>query len=354
MVLHSHGCGGAEKHALHLMQGLGSRGHETIWCGPRDSWLHDAAAAAGIQTRHLPMHGFYDAWSVLRLAWLARRHGAQLIHGHLTRGAYYAGLAARLAGIPAIATAHSTNAVKHFDRCQRVIGVCRGVVDALRNHGYPSERLRVIYNGVPDPGAPGEGGAVRRAEARRRLDLAQDRFVVAMVARYIHDKGHDLLLQAVAQLHDRQPLILLFGDTSGDYYNKIAGEIDRLNLGDSIRVLGQRDDLETLLPAADILVAPSRREAMSLAIIEACAAGLPVVASRVGGIPEIVADGVTGRLVPVADADTLARAITGMMDEPGITRSMGDNARRRYLESFSLDAMVTHTESVYRELVEST
>ena len=129
-VLHSLKSGGAERHALQLMKGLRARGHEALYAGPMKGWLGQQLRAEGFGGIDLPLSGLYDLPSVVRLALYARRVGADLIHGHLTRGAWYAGLAARLAGLPNVATAHSDNAGKHFGRRDDVGGEA-GKADGL-------------------------------------------------------------------------------------------------------------------------------------------------------------------------------------------------------------------------------
>ena len=209
-VLRSLKSGGAERHALQLMKGLRARGHEALYAGPMKGWLGQQLRAEGFGGIDLPLSGLYDLPSVVRLALYARRVGADLIHGHLTRGAWYAGLAARLAGLPNVATAHSDNAGKHFGRADRIIAVSQAVADFLVREGYDAARIRMVHHGIPDLAARLPAGT--REASRRSLGLNADEPAVLMAARIVPAKGHDTALRALARLTDQPWTLLVAGD----------------------------------------------------------------------------------------------------------------------------------------------
>ena len=150
LVLHSHIVGGIERHALSLMQGLRERGHEVAFAGPLDGWLGRAATAQDFTVLHLPMRGYYDLPSLIRLVRFARHYRAELLHGHSQRGSHYAGWAARLCGLPSLATAHSPKSWKYFGVANRIIAVSVSVRDMLVRRNRALARIEVVYNGVPD------------------------------------------------------------------------------------------------------------------------------------------------------------------------------------------------------------
>jgi glycosyltransferase involved in cell wall biosynthesis len=349
MVLHSHDSGGAERHALQLMEGLRERGHEPVFAGPMDGWLGDQVKAAGLRHQHIPLHGLIDLPSVWKLASLARREKADLIHGHLTRGAYYAGLGGKLAGVANVATAHSTNAGKHFGRADRIIAVADAVQTFLRGRGYAAERIQVVHNGIPDIAAQPHAS---RAAVRRELGLG-DEPCLLMAARFIHAKGHDTLLQAMATLQARPWTLALAGDKSSELGVRMEALATELGLAGRVRFLGLREDVPALLGAADLFVAPSRREALSLALLEASAFSLPIVASWVGGTGEVVKEGDNGFLVPPDDPPTLAAAIDTLLADPALRHDCGARARTRFEDGFTLDAMLGKTLAVYRQALEA-
>lgn len=347
-VLHSHHAGGAERHLLQLMQGLSAYGVDCIFAGPLDGWLGEQFIAAGFRCEHVAYHGRYDFVSLVRLVRLIRREKADLVHGHLTRGAFYAGWAARLAVVPNVATAHSTNAGKHFGRADRIIAVSDAVSRFLAVCGYPRARLRTVHHGVPDYAAQPRAS---RDTLRASLQL-DDAPVLAMVARFVPAKGHDIALRALAALKDRRWTLVLAGAVDPPWAEDMRRLATQLGIESRVRFLGHRDDVANIYTCADILLAPSRREALSLTLLEAAAFAIPIVATDVGGIGEAVADGKTGLLVPSENPVELARAIGTMLDDVDLRLSMGKVARQRYEKQFSVETMAQATLAVYREIVE--
>lgn len=337
-VLHSHGYGGAERHALSLMQGLQDRGHVVAFAGPRDSWLAERCEVHGIEVHHLPMAGMYDLFSFVSLRRFVHRWRADIVHGHLLRGARYAGVSAGNA--VAVCTAHATTARKHMGRCRQIIAVSGAVRNTLRSAGYPDERISVIHNGVPD--VPGGD----RDYLREELGIAPGALAVFNAGRFIRDKGQDLLVTAVNQLTN--VTLYLAGEPAtpfGKDVMALAADNPRIHF------LGYRDDIQRLLPAFDCYVSASRRESFGLSLVEAFAAGIPVVATRVGGVPEVVDDGGTGVLVAQEDPRALAHALEHIVANSYLLKSLGMRARAKYLECFSLDGMVDGIEALYRQLL---
>ena len=345
-VLHSHSYGGAEMHLAELARGLAGRGHALAYAGPGGTWLAGRLGAAGVDCRSLPMHGFVDPWSMGRLAWVARRWGADLIHGHLTRGAYYAGIGGRLAGLPVVATAHSTNAGKHFGGATRIIAVSWAVADFLDRSGYDRARVSLVYHGVADPLA-----VPQRPLLREALALPEGAVLAGIVARLVPAKGQDLAVEALTQCPPAVHLVLI-GDAGTPFGRQVRARAAQLGIASRVHFLGFRDDAPQWMRGLDLVLAPSRREALSLTLAEAAAAGLPVVAARVGGIPEIAADWETGLLIPPDDPWLLAAALRRMAGDPGLRARLGASARARYLRDFSLDTMIEGTEAVYRSVLD--
>lgn len=351
MVLHSHDCGGAERHALQLMEGLRARGHEPVFAGPMDGWLGDQVKAARLRWHHIPLHGFADLPSVWRLARLARRESADLIHGHLTRGAWYAGWSAKLAGVPSVATAHSDNARRHFGRARRIVAVSQAVADFLARQGYDTARIRMVHHGIQDIAARLPADA--RETTRQSLGLPAGEPCLLMAARIVPAKGHDTALKALAKLAHRPWTLLVAGDHRVDLGPQMQALASGLGLAERVHFLGQREDVPALLAAADVLLAPSRREALSLTLLEASACARPIVASRVGGIGEVVEHGASGLLVPPDDPAALAGAIDTLLGDAALAARLGARARQRFEADFTEDAMFDRTIDVYREACKS-
>lgn len=340
-VLHSHGYGGAERHCLALMKGLRELGHELLYAGPADSWLTEECRQAGLPTEHLRMAGLFDLPSALKLRRLARAWGADVVHGHLVRGAWYAGWAARgLPGVAALCTAHATTAAKHMRRCDHIVAVSEAVRANLLQHGHPPARVSVIHNGMPD-------GPTRPApQMRAALGIGADEFAVFSAGRFIRDKGQDLMVQAVRAC---APSVRLY--LAGDPDTPFGAEVRRLAAGDArIRFLGYRGDVQAILPAFDAYLSASRREAFGLSLAEACAARLPIVATAVGGVPEIVEHGRTGLLVDSEDVAGLAAALERLLIDRPLADALAERARARFLERFTVDRMVRDTAALCERL----
>lgn len=344
-VIHSHQAGGAERHLVQLMHGLAERGVECIYAGPCDSWLGEQLGKAGFRCVPIAFHGLYDVVSLLRLVKLIRREKIDLVHSHLSRAAFYAGWAAKLASIPNVATAHLMDAGLRFGRTTRIIAVSNAVSRYLATCGYPAEIVRTVHNGVPDYTALAE---VPTKQLRAELKI-DDAPVVTMVARIEHVKGHDIALHAFARLRDRPWTLVLAGSLDTPWAKKMQALAIDLGIAERVRFIGHRDDVPSIYRCTDIVIAPSRREALSLTLLEASSFALPIVASNVDGIIEAVGDGETGILVPTENPESLAQAIVTLLDDPSLRGRMGAAGRQRFEQRFSVGTMIERVLGVYKE-----
>jgi glycosyltransferase involved in cell wall biosynthesis len=229
-----------------------------------------------------------------------------------------------------------------------VVAISEEVRRRLLAAGVRAERVRVIHSGVEPPAAlPGSAG---RAAARQRFGIG-DALAIGVVAALERRKGHDVLFRALARLAEGGGLrfrCLVCGDGSERAsLERLARE---LGIARSVGFLGEQRQVADVLAALDVFVLPSRHEGLGVAILEAMAMGLPVVASAVGGIPEAVASGRTGILVPAEDPDALAAAIFALGRDPEHARRMGSAGRERVIAEFSIEAMTSRYERLYEEV----
>jgi glycosyltransferase involved in cell wall biosynthesis len=231
---------------------------------------------------------------------------------------------------------------------QAVVAISEGVCAALTASGVEPGRIHLVPSGVE--AARFAGATTRRPTARARLGLGDDAWVVAIVGALEERKGHDVLLDALATLPDPRLLLLIAGD--GSRRDALAARVAALDLGTRVRLLGRVDDVAEVLAAADVVAMPSRQEGLGVAALEAMAAGLPVIASRVGGLPEAVVDGATGLLVPAGDVGALAAALARLAADPGRARAFGAAGATRVRERFTMAGMAAATVAVYRRLVD--
>ncbi|MGC8768639.1 glycosyltransferase family 4 protein [Calditerrivibrio sp.] len=344
-VLHSHKLGGAEKHLLILIELLKNENHEVVFLGPKDSWLSDQLSIIGVEQHHIPMHGFYDIFSLAKIIKVLKRFKPELIHGHLTRGAFYAGLASKYLKIPSVATAHSTNTWKHFQYVDRIICVSNAVKNFLLHKGYDENKLRVIYNGVIEPIVAIED----RLRLRKELCVDKDEVLFGMISRIIHEKGHDIALEAFDEIGRRGKLIFV-GDFNTEFGQVVKNKINKMGLSENVLLVGQQDNVYPYLSMLDIFLSPSRREAMPLAILEALGAGLPVIGSNIGGIPEAVEHGVNGFIFPSENAKEMAKYMNKLCDDLDLRKQMGINAKKSFNDRFSADIMYKSILKLYHEL----
>lgn len=221
---------------------------------------------------------------------------------------------------------------------------------AVSSLGIPAERVTVVERGR-DPERLGRPGPDRRRLARSRLGLADDDEVVVTVGRQEYQKGHVTLLRALALLApDRPRLVLLLAGRRGH----ASDEIDRLAgahpLGERVRLLGHREDVPELLAAADVFAFPSVYEGLGGAAIEALALGLPIVASDLPALREILAPGLDAFLVPPGDTGELAGAIVRCLDDPALRRELGTRGRRVFEERFTLRRSVEGMVALYEQV----
>lgn len=346
--------GGAAQ-VLHIVAGLVERGEEPVLVAPAGSAISEEAARRKLPVRPLPFGGEADLRFVVRFRRLLRELQPELVHLHSRRGADTLGwLAARWAGIPVVLSRRVDNreprwlARIKYARYDRVIAISEEIRRVLLSEGVQPDRVVTVRSAVDADAVPSD--CPDRAAFLAEFALPPDARVAGMAAQFIERKGHDVLLDAVPAVVAAVPTarFILFG--RGPLLESVRERVARDGLGEYVKVAGFRDDLPRVLPCLDLLVHPAFKEGLGVALLEAGAAGLPVVAARAGGIPEVVVDGSTGRLVPPGDAPALAAALTEVMGDPETCRKMGLAARRFVEAERSVGVMVEGNLAVYRSV----
>jgi glycosyltransferase involved in cell wall biosynthesis len=289
-----------------------------------------------------------------------RRHiaavGPAIVHTHLGVSGFLGSLAARSLNVPAVSSIHAmTWKTDARTRAQfalfstalrfcaaRIITVSDSARTAYMARGrVVPHRVVTIHNGIDVSPERGEGRAVRR-----ELGLEPDDLVAGMVSALRPEKGHDIAIEAVELLRSQFPRLRLLIAGQGAAGEEIARLAARL--GDSVIMTGRRSDVMRLFDAVDVCVQPSREDAFPTTLLEAMAASVPVVATSVGGIPEIVVDESTGVLAPAPPrADTFANALARLLENPTLRREMGAAGRGRYEEMFTAGPWVRRTRALY-------
>lgn len=280
-----------------------------------------------------------------------------VLHTHLYHPNLYGRLSAIGLGLPGVvASVHNSYTKVKLHRrvwnfilsrvTDRVlVGSPQVWQDLRRYDGVPASRLMLLPYGIPLAELDTN---LSRSAARERLGVSG--LVIGAVGRLEEQKGHVHLLAALPQVRREIPDLLMLLVGEGRLRTELSQQVRDLGLQDTVRFLGTRRDLPEIYRALDLFVQPSLWEGLPLALLKAMGAGLPVVATRVSGSADVVADGVNGRLVAPGDSEALARAILDLVRQPEMRQRLGDAARHTVATRYSLEAMVRHLEELYLEL----
>jgi L-malate glycosyltransferase len=355
------GFSGGETQVLGLARALTAEGHcVELLCDPMGMlWVR--AELEGIACHSLPIRNSVDISAGIRLRELLRRGHYDIVHFHTARAHALAPYARGTAG--ALIVTRRMDYVPNrlfapwlFNRAvDGVAAISKGVAQALMQAGVRRERIVLIPSGVDcERFAPPDEKL--RLQARERIGAGADDIVLGMVGALTPRKGHSLLLRALALMaksrsrstNKQEPRLLCFIAGAGPSHEAITAEISKFGLGNSVRMLGSLEDPRALLWALDVFVMPSQMEGLGVAVIEAMAAGLPVVACAVGGLRDAVEHGRTGWLVSPDDEHVMADALTRLSAAPELRASMGAAGREMALTKFSMEKMAQRTLALYR------
>ncbi|MGE5576559.1 MAG: glycosyltransferase family 4 protein [Syntrophothermus sp.] len=373
--------GGMREHLFNLVGGLDPSLYRITVACPPDEGMVSRLKKLGVQVRTFALKGELSPWSdwkaTLFLRRLIQAEGIQLVHVHGFKASLVARIAAgsrRMGKRPKRNRPRVVYTVHNFifgeggkglkrrlyilletflaPRTDKIITVSRALEEDLSRLGVPSNKIVAIYNGIDTSRFSRARNPEVRTRKRSEMGLTSDHFVVGTIARLISSKGVGCLLEAASVVLDRIPgaVFVIVGDgpQRQELQNKAAG----LGIGGAVRFLGFREDVPELLGAFDLFVLPSLSEGMAITLVEAMAAGRPVVASRTGGIVEVVEDGKTGLLAPPGESGALAGAILRLHDDPGKAAEFVAAGQRRVEEKFTLEAMLRQTQEVYRSVLE--
>ncbi|MQY52560.1 glycosyltransferase [Rhodocyclus gracilis] len=355
-VLHtewSNGWGGQERRILAEMVGMNARGFRQILACRPECRLGLEAEAAGIVVHHVPFRGKFDFGSINRIVQLIRADNVSLVNTHSGIDSWVGGMAARWAGVRLIRTRHLNLPLKRTP-LNFVHYLPHSVVtcgEAMRLQliaaGFPANEVRSIPTGIDfEHFRP----TLSRRDARHHLGLSDDDFAIVMVGIIRGVKRHELAIRAFQQFRQEHPeghLILAGDGPMLDAMKELAHELGQ---GEHVLFLGHRQDVPDVLAAADCFLLTSRSEGVPQAVTQALGASIPVVATRVGGVPELVHDGETGLLVEPESTAQVSEALARIAEDRSLGQKLGINGRNHVLAHYSLDAMLDATEKLYGEL----
>jgi sugar transferase (PEP-CTERM/EpsH1 system associated) len=362
-LLHGLRVGGAEVLAARLARGLSDQYRFIFACLDEIGTLGEQLRQEGFMVEVLHRREGVDWRCPWRLARLLRRERVELVHAHQYTPFFYALTARLFYRRPVLLFNEHGRHHPDFPRPKRifinrlllrrrdrVVAVGRAVANALiRNEGIPERRVDVIYNGIDLPAFSHRGHD--RGAIRRELGAGADDLVILQVARLDYLKDHATAVAALAEVVRRRKNARLILVGEGPEEKRIADCIRHHDLGSHVRLLGLRTDISRLLSAADIFLLTSISEGIPLTVIEAMAAGLPVVSTNVGGVAEIALDGCTAFLAPAGDYVTLAEHILRLAENATLRRAMGQHGRQRARQMFSERQMHASYLQCYRDIL---
>jgi len=347
---------GGPRQVAYLIEGLAEQGVRNLLVCPPENQL--TSTLKGGDCLPLPMRGDLDWRLVGRLRRLIRLHKPDLVHVHSRRGVdWFGGWAAKLEGVPAVLSRRVDNreswpAVRwKYPLYRRVITISQAIRQVLLSQGVPAQQMICVPDAVAS--AP-VTVPLSRAAVAVALGLPENARWLAMAAQFIERKGHRYLLDAIPVVLARHPdaRFVLFGQ--GPLWEEIAAQVKARGLTEHVYLPGFRTDLPALLPHFYGLVHPATREGLGVALLEAAALGVPIVATAAGGIPEAVRDQINGLLVPPADVVALAAALNHLLDDPNLAARLGAGGRALVNREFSVSAMVEGHLAIYRQILART
>jgi glycosyltransferase involved in cell wall biosynthesis len=349
---------GGQLVALQLARALRERGDEALFVSPARGAFTDRVEEEGFRVLHADVGRLNRLRGMLALSQVLHDEQVDLLHTHTLAAANALGRgAARWARIPVVSHLHIEN---HFRpatrwllraadnitarRAAALVAVSEDTKRAYQEQGYP-KRIEVVYNGVALDGDARRG-------LRAELGIPADALLVGEVGRLCDVKGQRELIAALAQVPDaRAVLVGADLEQRGAFQDALEREADRLGVRDRVVFAGRREDAAELLAELDVVALPSWTEGLPLVVLEAMARRRPVVATPVGGTPEVVVDGETGLLVPPRDPDALAGALRRLLDDAELRRRMGDAGYARVRDRFSADSMTGRVLAIYDEVL---
>jgi len=353
--------GGVSVYACQLASLLVRKYGEKVFIGSRGGDLEAELARGGIRHIHLPLTTKCEVSpkvfvSAFKLASLVRREKIDVIHANTRVTQVLGALVSVLTRRPMVTTRHG-----YFKRrLGRVFMPCWGrrviaISDQVRDHlaydfDVPTDRIDLVYNGI-DPQQFVPHAAAEIAAQRQAWGIDAGKMVVGHIGRLSSVKGQKHMILAASILRGRRPELrwVIVGD--GKEEKQLRSLIAEKKLADIVRLCPSAGNTSLALAAMDIFVMPSLQEGLGISILEAQAQGVPVVASRVGGVPTVIEDGATGLLVSSGDPPAIAAAVERLLEDRSLAQAITARAKKRVVEAFTLDTMTQKTRAVYQSVL---
>ena len=325
-------------------------------------WLKDRCENLSLPTVVIPMRSQWDVGWIIRCCAVVRQERVELIHAHEFRANVFGAIVAKLCGIPLVGTVHGKNyypdhvkrrmAYRWVSTAATMVAVSEDLRRFLQERvGVHQDHIARIYNGVD---MPERMSTKQVAQFRSDLGITPSEFVLGIVGSLYPVKGHAYLFDAfrsVLKLHPKTKLLVV---GQGALEDGLKRQVSELGIDHAVSFLGLRNDVPSILAALDLFVLPSLSEGLSVALLEAMSAAVPVVASNVGGTPEIVQDGQSGLLVSPENASELADCILEIVNNREKSKLLGERGRERVAKEFTTARMFHQYQELYEGCLSGT
>ena len=337
--------------------GLQELGHENVLVCPTGSAIGQAARGQGLRVIEMPMKGDADLFMVHRLRKTFRDENPDVVHLHSRRGAdVFGGLAAKWANVPSVVSRRVDNPESRlwtslkYSLFNHVITISEGIREVLLSQGMEGSSVSCVRSSVvaeeyqkPSP----------IDSFHREFGLPKDAWVIGVVAQLIERKGHRFLLELLPELIAQYPSLRVIFFGKGPEEDALKAKVEELGLSNVVVFAGFRTDMPNWLGRLNLLVHPALMEGLGISLLQASAAGVPIIGGRAGGIPEVIVDGETGLLVEPGDLESLRKALSQLVMNDGLCWQMGKAGRQRVEQFFSVDVMVEGNQRVYETILSS-
>ena len=349
---------GGQRQSLFLARELQKKSYPFKLYVQPGSPLHKKALEDDLPVVPLKMRGETDAWAILRLAYGMKRHKCRLVHFHDAHSVAVGSAAASLAKVPVRVISRNVDfpikknllsQMKYTKNIDVIIAVSHGIKKVLVDGGIAPSLVKVIPDGIDY--SPFEEAASSQY-LRQELDFEPEDFLVGIVAHLADHKGHKYLIKATEILKEKAPQIKVIIVGEGPLRMELDRLVKQTHVEDIVFFLGFREDVPHILASLDLFVLSSYLEGMGSSILDAMASRLPVVATKVGGIPEVVVNGETGLLVPPRSPAALAKAILKIYKDRGLGSRLGQRGYEVVHQKFSAEAMAAKVIREYERIAQ--
>lgn len=339
----SKGWGGQEKRTVRVVNGLDKSRFKVYYGVHKDSELMRRKSEVDAEFLELPIKKSYNIFDLIRTIKVIKKYGIDIISTHSGRDAWIGAIAGKLTGKKVVRVRHlqlSINSPLSYNLSDRVTAVCHSVAEHLVSRGVQKSKIDIIYSGrdmslyTPK----------KCYDFRQEIGVTKDEILIGIVAVLREQKRHTLLLKALTKLPVNCKLVII-GD--GPQEGNIKRTISDLELSDRVYMVGHREDVPQILPSLDVFVLPSIMEAIGGSAIEASACQLPVVVSRVGGLPEVVLEGQSGYVFEPDNVESLVEKLELLVESKERREMFGKKGREFVLETFNIERMIRETEEQY-------